>query len=104
MISAEARGLFPLREGAAYLNHGGFGVTPHEVLAARIAILREIEEAPGPFFVHGYQGKWRSAAASVAARLSVATDSLALVDNVTDGINAVLRSLAFKRGDEILTT
>jgi isopenicillin-N epimerase len=34
----------------------------------------------------------------------VAADSVALVDNVTDGINAVLRAFAFKPGDEILTT
>ncbi len=104
MISLEARDLFPLREGTAYLNHGGFGVAPREVMAARAAILREIEEAPSPFFTHDYRGKWNSTAGCVAVRLGVAPDSLALVDNVTDGINAVLRAFAFKSGDEILTT
>jgi isopenicillin-N epimerase len=104
MISPEARDLFPLREGTAYLNHGGFGVAPREVLAARAAILREIEEAPSPFFTHDYRGKWNSTAGCVAVRFGVAPDSLALVDNVTDGINAVLRAFAFKSGDEILTT
>ena len=34
----------------------------------------------------------------------MALDSLALVDNVTDGINVVLRAVAFKSGDEVLTT
>jgi isopenicillin-N epimerase len=104
MISSEARDLFPLKEGAVYLNHGGFGVAPREVMAARTAILREIEEAPSPFFTHDYRGKWNSTAVCVAVRLGVAPDSLALVDNVTDGINAVLRAFAFKSGDEILTT
>jgi len=104
MISSEARDLFPLKEGAVYLNHGGFGVAPREVMAARAAILREIEEAPSPFFTHDYRGKWNSTAVCVAVRLGVAPDSLALVDNVTDGINAVLRAFAFKSGDEILTT
>jgi isopenicillin-N epimerase len=104
MLSQEARYLFPLKEGAVYLNHGGFGVAPREVMAARAAILREIEEAPSPFFTHDYRGKWNSTAACVAVRLGVAPDSLALVDNVTDGINAVLRAVALKSGDEILTT
>jgi isopenicillin-N epimerase len=104
MISSEARDLFPLKEGAIYLNHGGFGVTPREVMAARAAILREIEEAPSPFFAYDYRGKLNSTAACLATRFGVAADSLALVDNVTDGINAVLRSFAFKPGDEILTT
>src|ERR1700692_4664774 len=104
MLSPEARDLFPLKEGAVYLNHGGFGVAPREVIAARAAILREIEEAPSPFFVHNYRGKWNSTAACVAVRFGVPPDSLALVDNVTDGINAVLRAFAFKPDDEILTT
>ena len=63
MIFPEARDLFPFKEGAAYLNHGGFGVAPREVMAARSAILREIEEAPSPFFTHDYRGKWNSTAA-----------------------------------------
>ncbi len=104
MISPEARDLFPLKETAVYLNHGGFGVTPREVMAARAAILGEIEEAPSPFFAHDYRRKWNSTAAYLAARLGVAADSLALVDNVTDGINAVLRAFPFKPGDEIVTT
>ncbi|HEY2105714.1 MAG TPA: aminotransferase class V-fold PLP-dependent enzyme [Candidatus Binataceae bacterium] len=104
MISSDARELFPLKETAVYLNHGGFGVAPREVMAARAAILREIEQAPGPFFAHDYRGRWNSTAACVASRLGVAADSLALVDNVTDGINAILRAFAFKPGDEILTT
>jgi selenocysteine lyase/cysteine desulfurase len=56
------------------------------------------------FFSHDYRGKWNSTVAYLAARLRVAADSLALVDNVTDGINAVLRAFAFKPGDEILAT
>ena len=104
MISSGTRNLFPLKETAVYLNHGGFGVAPREVMAARAAILREIEEAPSPFFAHEYRRRWNSTAAYLAARLGVAADSVALVDNVTDGINAVLRAFAFKPGDEILTT
>jgi isopenicillin-N epimerase len=80
MISSEARDLFPLKEGAIYLNHGGFGVTPREVMAARTAILREIEEAPSPFFAHDFREKWNLTAAYLAARLGVPADSLALVD------------------------
>ena len=104
MISPGVRDLFPLKQTAVYLNHGGFGVAPREVMAARAAILQKIEEAPSPFFAHEYREKWNSTAAYLAVRLGVAADSLALVDNVTDGINAVLRAFAFKSGDEILTT
>jgi isopenicillin-N epimerase len=104
MISSDARDLFPLKDGAVYLNHGGFGVTPRAVMAERTSILREIEKAPSPFFAHTCKEKWNVIAARVAARFGVAANSVALVDNVTDGINAVLRSFAFKPGDQILIT
>jgi hypothetical protein len=38
----------------------------------------------------------------VARRFSAAAGDLALVDNVTDGVNAVLRALALRPGDERL--
>ena len=43
-------------------------------------------------------------AEKIAQRFSIDTDSLAIVDNVTDGIVAVLRSLSLEAGDEILLT
>jgi isopenicillin-N epimerase len=104
MITDKARDLFPIKEGLVYLNHGGFGVTPHEVMERRTGILQEIEEAPSSFFIHSCREKWHSVAAYVAKRLGVAADSLALVDNATDGINAVLRAFPIKPGDEILIT
>ena len=46
----------------------------------------------------------RVAAHAVAAFLGAAGDDLVFVDNVTTGANAVLRSLPFAPGDEILVT
>src|SRR5882672_1454841 len=104
MLTPHGKQLLSLDDQAIYLDHGGYGVTPKEVLTARIEALRKIEAAPGPFFAFECRPAWKAIAASVARRLSVRAEDLALVDNVTDGINAVLRSLSFDPDDEILIT
>ena len=95
---------FSFGNSITYLNHGGFGVTPREVLAARMAWLRKIEKSPGPFVANGFRPAWNATVACVAKRFSVRKEDLALIENVTDGINAILRSIAFQPGDEMLTT
>jgi isopenicillin-N epimerase len=104
MLTPNCKELFAFPERAIYLDHGSYGVAPTEVLNARITALVKTEAAPARFFAFDYHAAWRKAATDVARRLSVRPEDLALVDNVTDGINAVLRSLSFRRGDEILVT
>jgi isopenicillin-N epimerase len=104
MLSPDIGKSFSFGDSIIYLNHGGFGVTPREVLANRIEWLRKIEEGPGAFVAFALHPAWNETAACVAQRFSVRKDDLALIENVTDGINAVLRSMAFQAGDEILVT
>ena len=40
------RALWPLEDGALYLNHGTVGVTPLEILAAQWEIKQRIEALP----------------------------------------------------------
>lgn len=98
-----------------YLNHGTVGATPRRVLAAQQAIRDEIERQPPRFLLrelaevgHGMPWPWRprmrAAAGEVAAFLGAEGKDLAFVDNATTGANAVLRSLDFREGDEILVT
>jgi isopenicillin-N epimerase len=102
MAIGEARKLFSFAEGATYLDHGAFGVAPSEVLRVAAQMREWVEASPRPFFDNECRPRWREAAALVAARFAARAEDLALVDNVTDGVNAVLRSLSFKPGDEIL--
>src|SRR5581483_7438996 len=88
----------------AYLNHGSFGVTPRTVLAAQADWRSEIERAPAAFMARARTGLLREAAAPVAAYLGARADDLAFMENATSAANAVLRSLVFDPGDEILIT
>jgi isopenicillin-N epimerase len=113
---------FPLESGGVYLNHGTVGVTPLAVMAARAAILEDIERHPARVMIRelmrlgtlmrdsapapGADGppRLRAAAGRVAAFLGATGEGLAFVDNASSGVNAVLRSLALQPGDEILLT
>ena len=96
-----------------YLNHGTVGATPRRVLAAQQAIRDEIERQPARFMLRELTGirvgvpraeppRLRVAAAEVAELCGARGEDLVFVDNATSGINAVLRSLPLRPGDEIL--
>jgi len=88
----------------AYLNHGGFGVAPLVALAAADAWRRRIEENPTRFMARELRPSLRAAAARVGAALGAAGEDIVFIDNATTAVNAVLRSLRFGAGDEILIT
>src|SRR5579863_760370 len=104
MAIGDSKKLFSFAEGTTYLDHGAFGVAP-KVVRDVAALWRErVEAAPRPFFDADFRPLWRETAATVARRFSASREDLALVDNATDGANAVLRALTFAPGDEILIT
>ena len=104
MLTIDSRSLFSLAPELVYLNHGGFGATPKSVAAEKKRILDEIEKNPAHFLTYRSRAEWHQIAEKIAGRFGLKPDSLAIVDNATDGIGAVLRALSLKAGDEILIT
>ncbi len=101
---AAVRDEWPLDPAVAYLNHGGYGATPSAVLAAQAAWQARIERNPTGFMTRELPAALRRAAREVAQALGADGADFVFVDNATAGINAVLRSLAFQAGDEIVIT
>jgi isopenicillin-N epimerase len=95
---------FPLEAGTAFVNHGSYGAAPHRVLAAAERWRALMERNPDRFMRQILPGALRAAAARLAALLHAKADDLAFVENATAGVNAVLRSIELRRGDEILAT
>lgn len=98
--------------GVTYLNHGTVGAPPRGVLDAQEAIRREVESQPARFLLRELSEiavgaprseppRLRVAAARVAAFLGAVGKDLVFTDNATTAINAVLRSLPLRPGDEI---
>ena len=101
---AALRGLWPLDPAITYLNHGGYGVTPDAVRQEQDAWRRRIERNPMRFFSRELAPALRQAAAALGEQLGARPADIVFVDNATAGCNAVLRSLDFAPGDEILVT
>ncbi|MFN8587648.1 MAG: aminotransferase class V-fold PLP-dependent enzyme [Candidatus Eisenbacteria bacterium] len=105
---------FLLDPGIRYLNHGTVGATPRAVLAAQQQWRDRIERNPATFLfreltpLHDMpvpeRAELRLAAHEVARRLGGNGDDLVFTDNITAAANAVLRSLVFGPGDEVLVT
>lgn len=87
-----------------FLNHGSFGATPRPVLEAQQAWRARIEAEPVRFFARDYQSAIDDARMDLGIFVGANPDDLAFVPNATGGTNAVLRSLRFAPGDELLTT
>src|SRR5262245_35911887 len=93
-----------LETDTIYLNHGAFGSCPAEVLAVQTAFRERLEREPVRFLGRELGGLLDEARGTLAEFVGADPDELAFVPNATTGVNAVLRSLRFEPGDELLTT
>ncbi len=96
--------LWPLDPTVAFLNHGSYGACPTEILAYQSALRAELEAGPVRFLGRELEGRLDVARAALGAFVGADPDDLAFIGNATSGVNAVLRSLEFAAGDELLTT
>ena len=93
-----------LEPGVDFLNHGSFGAVPRVVFEAQTDWRRRIEAAPVEVISRRRLELIDAAKKPVGQWLGMRGDDFGLVTNATEGINAVLHSLRFGPGDELLTT
>ena len=93
-----------LEPGVDHLNHGSFGAVPRVVFEEQSEWRRRIEASPVEVIVRRRLELIEAAKAPVGRWLGMRPDDFGLVTNATEGVNAVLHSLTFRPGDELLTT
>ncbi|HAV61210.1 MAG TPA: aminotransferase [Verrucomicrobiales bacterium] len=96
--------LWPLDPDVVFLNHGSFGSCPQAVLARQDGLRRRLERQPVRFMVRELEGLLNASRHALAGFVGAEADDLVLIPNATTGVNAVLRSLSFEAGDELLVT
>src|SRR5262249_46225484 len=85
---AAARGAWRLDPGFAYLNHGGFGVTPEVVFAEQDRWRARIERNPTHFLTYEVEEALRAATVPVAKAIGAEAADVVFVENATTGLNA----------------
>jgi isopenicillin-N epimerase len=103
-MSTPFAGAWALDPSVIYLNHGSFGACPTAVLAQQTALRLQMEREPVDFLATELPSRLQAARVVLAQFLGADAADLAFVTNATTGVNAVLRSLAFAPGDELLVT
>ncbi|MEO5939421.1 MAG: aminotransferase class V-fold PLP-dependent enzyme [Candidatus Limnocylindrales bacterium] len=92
-----------LEPALTFLNHGSFGACPRAVLDAQASWRDRLEAQPVQFLARDLPGLLAGARRDLGAFVGADPDDLAFVTNATGAVNAVVRSLRFKPGDELLT-
>jgi isopenicillin-N epimerase len=87
-----------------FLNHGSYGAAPRAVLEVQAELRSRMEKEPVRFFQRDLQGLVDDAVARLGAFVGSPVDDIGPVSNATSGVNAVLRSLEFQAGDELVVT
>ncbi|HEX2754364.1 MAG TPA: aminotransferase class V-fold PLP-dependent enzyme, partial [Candidatus Limnocylindrales bacterium] len=102
-MPSDLAGQWALDPAVAFLNHGSFGACPRPVLEAQRAWRDRMEAQPVQFFARDLPGLLAAARRDLGAFVGADRNDLAFVANATGAVNAVVRSLRFAPGDELLT-
>jgi isopenicillin-N epimerase len=98
------RELFSLDDRVAHLNHGSFGAVPIPVRGAQRRLRDEMDANPMAFFSRGLLDRLAHTRGHLAGFVGTGADGVALVPNATAAATAILHSIPFARGEEILLT
>jgi isopenicillin-N epimerase len=95
---------WPLDEKYIFMNHGSFGATPKAILDKQREYRDKLENEPVRFFIREAEELFFGSKIKLAGFVNADEEDIVFVSNATFGVNAVLKSLVFKSGDELLTT
>ena len=92
---------FALEDGYIPLNHGSYGTVPIYVTEKTNELVRRAHSNPDRWFRHQYRPLVNSTRQLIADHVGADMDDVVLVDNASDGCNAILRSL-LRTGDGVI--
>ena len=95
---------WPLDPAVAMLNHGSFGACPRPVLQRQAELRQQMEAEPVRFLVRELPSLLDQSRRAMAELIGAEAENLVFVLNATAGVNAVVRSLRFRPGEELLIT
>ena len=99
-----SRADFLIDPDLVFLNHGSFGAVPRTVLETYQSLQREMERNPVEWLGRRADDLMADARARLGSFVGATADDVVFVPNPTTAVNMVVRNLALREGDEVLTT
>lgn len=93
---------FPLDPKALSVNHGSKGLPPNIVFDQYVKTIKEDFSFPDKFFFQTQADYYDEATEELAKIVGTSSKNLAIVRNATIGVNAVLNSIKWSKGDKIV--
>ncbi|CAI2167619.1 4213_t:CDS:2 [Funneliformis geosporum] len=93
---------FLLEDDYIPLNHGSYGTFPKVVREALQGYQNKIESNPDKFMRRDLESELHKARETVSKFINVEVNEIVFVQNTTTGINAILKSLKYEKGDKLL--
>lgn len=87
-----------------YINHGSYGATLKSVTESQFQIHKKMQLNPLRFLNREMHVLLNKTIEKVAEYINADKDDVALIENASYGVNSVLRSQNFQKGDKILVT
>lgn len=87
---------FLLAEEYINLNHGSFGTVPKRIAAAQQEYFLLQESRPDRWFREIYFDLVKESRRSIAALINASIDDVVMVENASDAVNSILRSVDLK--------
>jgi len=94
--------LFFLDKQYVNVNHGSYGSPPRAVIAKHRQYQEECDHNTEKWFRYTVFERLNETIKAVASYVNADAEDIVLVENASDGVNSVFRSLNFKQGDKIL--
>ncbi|MEM7197587.1 MAG: aminotransferase class V-fold PLP-dependent enzyme [Pseudomonadota bacterium] len=98
------RKLWCLDQKITYLDHAAYGAVSTTVMEKSNSLRKHIESNPGAFIKEELPNAMRNVCTGLGQYLAADGHDIVLVDNATTAMNAVLRSMVFIPGEEVLVT
>ncbi len=103
-LDRDLRSHWTLDPKVCFLNHGSYGAVLAEIQEVQQDYRDRLEREPVDFLQRAFASLLDNARARVAQFVGARPGGLVFTDNATAGVNAVLRSLTFEPGDELVCT
>ncbi|XP_048727470.2 uncharacterized protein LOC125645721 [Ostrea edulis] len=95
---------FHFEEGVTFINHGSYGAVPTKIREKQKQLLDVVNDNPGVFYRQKKVELFQRSIDAAAKFLGADPSNLVFVQNATTGVNSVLKSFPWQKGDEILAS